>query len=113
MEICIVSLLLILFLIHMYIGMDGFWLDNRMLRASFGTTKYCNFFLRNAECTNSDCLYLHDIGNPANSFTKDQMQSNKTYFQQQTHPGPGAGPQYVVDGPVRCTITKLLSSSLY
>ena len=36
------------------------WL--RLSRASFGTTKYCNYFLRGQECTNTDCLYLHSIG---------------------------------------------------
>lgn len=33
-----------------------------MVRASFGTTKYCNAFLRHAPCTNPDCLYLHTLG---------------------------------------------------
>jgi hypothetical protein len=41
---------------------DGFALSGRLMRASFGTTKYCNAFLRHAPCTNPDCLYLHDLG---------------------------------------------------
>jgi hypothetical protein len=41
---------------------DGFALSGRLMRASFGTTKYCNAFLRHASCTNPDCLYLHDLG---------------------------------------------------
>ena len=32
------------------------------MRASFGTTKYCNAFLRNMSCSNPDCLYLHELG---------------------------------------------------
>jgi hypothetical protein len=43
--------------------------------ASFGTTKYCNFFLRNMSCNNPDCLYLHELGEQDDSFTKDEMQS--------------------------------------
>ena len=44
------------------IQVDGFELEGRMVRASFGTTKYCNAFLRHAPCTNPDCLYLHTLG---------------------------------------------------
>lgn len=28
----------------------------------YGTTKYCNAFLKGLPCNNQDCLYLHDIG---------------------------------------------------
>jgi CCR4-NOT transcription complex subunit 4 len=33
--------------------------DDLLIRASFGSTKYCSHFLRNVECTNKDCLYYH------------------------------------------------------
>nr|CCA15404.1 conserved hypothetical protein [Albugo laibachii Nc14] len=52
---------------------DGYLLDGSPLRVSFGTTKYCNFFLRNAQCTNSECLYLHELGDENDSFTKEEM----------------------------------------
>ncbi|OQR83911.1 hypothetical protein ACHHYP_14157 [Achlya hypogyna] len=52
---------------------DGFILDGSLLRASFGTTKYCNFFLRNLLCNNPDCLYLHELGETDDSFTKEEM----------------------------------------
>lgn len=42
--------------------LDGYWLDGHHLRASFGTTKYCNNFIRGVPCNNPDCVYLHDIG---------------------------------------------------
>jgi CCR4-NOT transcription complex subunit 4 len=32
------------------------------VKATFGTTKYCNSFLKGVRCQNADCLYLHDIG---------------------------------------------------
>ncbi|RQM25963.1 hypothetical protein B5M09_009443, partial [Aphanomyces astaci] len=44
-------------------------------RASFGTTKYCNFFLRNLSCNNPECLYLHELGETDDSFTKEEMQT--------------------------------------
>ncbi|TDH67130.1 hypothetical protein CCR75_002313 [Bremia lactucae] len=57
------------------LAIDGFYLDKCLLRASFGTTKYCNFFLRNMPCNNSECLYLHELGHDDDSFTKEEMQS--------------------------------------
>ncbi|RLN32770.1 hypothetical protein BBJ28_00013840 [Nothophytophthora sp. Chile5] len=57
------------------VAIDGYYLDGSLLRASFGTTKYCNFFLRNLQCNNSDCLYLHELGDQDDSFTKEEMQS--------------------------------------
>ncbi len=32
------------------------------MKACYGTTKYCNAFLKGLVCNNSDCLYLHDVG---------------------------------------------------
>jgi len=34
--------------------------DGKWLRCSFGTTKYCSYFLRGVRCTNTDCVYLHE-----------------------------------------------------
>ncbi|CAH0482713.1 unnamed protein product [Peronospora belbahrii] len=56
-------------------AIDGYSLDGSVLRASFGTTKYCNFFLRNMQCNNPDCLYLHELGDEEDSFTKEEMQA--------------------------------------
>mmetsp|Transcript_16571 Transcript_16571/g.7884 ORF Transcript_16571/g.7884 Transcript_16571/m.7884 type:complete len:99 (-) Transcript_16571:505-801(-) len=33
-------------------AVDGYHIDNRTLRASYGTTKYCSFFLRDLPCPN-------------------------------------------------------------
>ncbi|CAI5733848.1 unnamed protein product [Peronospora destructor] len=57
------------------LAIDGYYLDGSVLRASFGTTKYCNFFLRNMQCNNPDCLYLHELGDEEDSFTKEEMQA--------------------------------------
>jgi len=56
-------------------AVDGFWLEGRHLRASFGTTKYCNNFARSLPCTNPDCLYLHELGDPEDRFTKEEIQA--------------------------------------
>lgn len=52
---------------------DGTVHDGRTLRASYGTTKYCTFFLRGISCQNGGCMYLHEAGEEADSFTKEQM----------------------------------------
>jgi len=69
-------------------AVDGFWMDGRNVRASFGTTKYCNSFLRNLSCTNPDCLYLHELGEEEDSFTKEQIQSGQnSQFKNSTEVG--------------------------
>ena len=50
-------------------AVDGCILDRRVLRGSFGTTKYCNYFIRGVPCNNNDCLYLHDACGDDDSFT--------------------------------------------
>lgn len=40
-------------------------------RASYGTTKYCTYFLRNMPCPNPNCMYLHETGDEADSYNKE------------------------------------------
>ena len=48
------------------------------LKASLGTTKYCNHFLRSQQCPKvGECMYLHEIADAEASFTKEQMQAGK------------------------------------
>ncbi|KAI5171413.1 CCR4-NOT transcription complex subunit 4 [Nematocida sp. LUAm3] len=58
--------------------MDGFVLGDKIIRCTFGTTKYCSFFLRGIKCTNEGCLYLHEKGKEEDSFSRDQMSVLKT-----------------------------------
>jgi CCR4-NOT transcription complex subunit 4 len=34
----------------------------RVVKACFGTTKYCHAFLKGLPCNNPDCQYLHQLG---------------------------------------------------
>ena len=69
-------------------AIHGFVWDERTIKASFGTTKYCNMFLKGMKCTNGECLYLHYLGDESDSFTKEQMlQSSKQQFLDQTQLG--------------------------
>ncbi|KAI5187029.1 CCR4-NOT transcription complex subunit 4 [Nematocida homosporus] len=58
--------------------MDSFRLGDRIVRCTFGTTKYCSFFLRGIKCSNDGCLYLHEKGRVEDSFARDQMSVLKT-----------------------------------
>ena len=41
---------------------DSLLIFGKIIRAFFGTTKYCNNFLDNRKCQNSDkCLFLHQL----------------------------------------------------
>ena len=52
---------------------NGRIIDGRTLKATFGTTKYCSFFLRNLVCSNPGCLYLHEFARPEDCFTKEDL----------------------------------------
>ena len=42
------------------LSVDSIKIDNQLVRAFFGTTKYCNHFLNNFKCFNSEkCMFLH------------------------------------------------------
>ncbi|XP_018028192.1 probable WRKY transcription factor protein 1 [Hyalella azteca] len=51
--------------------------DGRTLKVSLGTTKYCSHFMKNQQCPKNDCMYLHELGDEAASFTKEEMQQGK------------------------------------
>lgn len=44
-----------------------------VMRASYGTAKYCISFLRNATCTNNNCLDAHEWGEPDDCFTREDL----------------------------------------
>ena len=44
------------------LSVDSIKIDNQLVRAFFGTTKYCNHFINNFKCFNSEkCMFLHYI----------------------------------------------------
>ncbi len=45
------------------------------LRAQYGTTKYCAAYLRNENCTNKSCMFLHEPGEEKDSFTRQDLSS--------------------------------------
>ncbi|CDS42568.1 CCR4 NOT transcription complex subunit 4 [Echinococcus multilocularis] len=57
--------------------LDQSMMHGRQLRVSLGTTKYCSQFLRGHKCNKHECMYLHGLGDPKASFTKEQMHAGK------------------------------------
>ena len=44
------------------LAVDSLVIEGKLIRAFFGTTKYCNYFLNNSHCPNEEkCMFLHKI----------------------------------------------------
>ena len=65
------------------LSMDNCIIDNHEIKANYGTTKYCLNFLKNAECKNKDCIYLHKFANEKDIVSREQMNTDKDIFPQQ------------------------------
>jgi len=59
-------------------AVSGYVFEGRELLATYGSTKYCVYFLKNLDCSKPDCLYLHQYGKPADTFTRDEILRMKT-----------------------------------
>lgn len=44
-----------------------------VMRASYGTTKYCMAFLRGVQCSDHSCMNLHEWGDEKDCFTKEDL----------------------------------------
>lgn len=56
---------------------DESLLDGKVLKCTYGTTKYCTFYLKGIVCQNTDCMYLHEHRSQKDLLTKDEMGSSK------------------------------------
>jgi CCR4-NOT transcription complex subunit 4 len=56
-------------------AVDGWENDGRPVRAQLGTTKYCSTWLRNENCTNRGCLFLHELGDEEDSYSRHDLSS--------------------------------------
>ena len=65
------------------LSLDNTLIDNHEIKANYGTTKYCMNFLKNWECKNKDCIYLHKFADEKDIVSREIMNSNKDIFHQQ------------------------------
>ncbi|CAL9734085.1 general negative regulator of transcription subunit 4 [Monosporozyma servazzii] len=61
---------------------DGTYMDGKLIKAAYGTTKYCSSYLRGLPCPNPNCMFLHEPGEEADSFNRRELH-NKQLQQQQ------------------------------
>lgn len=52
-------------------------LDGKVLKCTYGTTKYCSFFLKGVPCQNNECMYLHDYRPQKDLLSKEEMGGSK------------------------------------
>jgi len=66
------------------LSLDDTIIDNHQLKANYGTTKYCMNFLKNWECKNKDCIYLHKLADEQDIVSREIMNNQKdVLFHQQ------------------------------
>jgi hypothetical protein len=58
-------------------ALDGFVIYDRELSATFGTTKYCSYFLKSVKCPKAECLYLHKLGLPEDILDREGVNQVK------------------------------------
>ncbi|KAF5141696.1 transcriptional repressor [Vairimorpha ceranae] len=56
---------------------DESLLEGKVLKCTYGTTKYCSFFLKSVPCQNNECMYLHDFRPQKDLLSKEEMGSTK------------------------------------
>jgi len=62
---------------------DNIHVQGGLIRSSFGTTKYCTYFLKGYECPNPSCLFIHEFIENDEIINKDDMVCSKDVFVQQ------------------------------
>ncbi|KAI5149279.1 CCR4-NOT transcription complex subunit 4 [Enteropsectra breve] len=55
------------------LDVDESILDGRQLKCTYGTTKFCSFYLKNIACQNIECMYLHEWREQKDILTKDEL----------------------------------------
>ncbi|KAJ5168634.1 uncharacterized protein N7482_004228 [Penicillium canariense] len=71
-------------------AVDGSANGDRVLRAQYGTTKYCSSFLRNEQCNNRNCTFLHETGEDSESYSRSDLSSMNTLSSQRPNQAPNA-----------------------
>ncbi|KAF3026349.1 transcriptional repressor proteinral negative regulator of transcription subunit 4 [Neopestalotiopsis sp. 37M] len=72
-------------------AVNGSHNGDRILRAQLGTTKYCSAWLRNEQCGNRQCMFLHELGDEEDSYTRQDLSSlNSIHTQRPLSNAPGS-----------------------
>lgn len=71
-------------------AVNGSQNGDRVLRAQLGTTKYCSAWLRHEICTNRQCMFLHELGDEEDSYSRQDLSSINSISSQRPLPVGGA-----------------------
>jgi len=71
-------------------AVNGSQNGDRVLRAQLGTTKYCSAWLRHEVCTNRQCMFLHELGDEEDSYSRQDLSSINSISSQRPLPVGGA-----------------------
>jgi CCR4-NOT transcription complex subunit 4 len=58
------------------LSLDNSYVEGHLIRVSFGTTKYCQNFLKNVNCPNKNCQFIHFLASPCNVVDKVRLKFN-------------------------------------
>ena len=61
------------------LSIDSSSYNSKQIKAAFGTTKYCAFYLKKVACPNKDCVYIHSVPDKSNIISKE---SSDFYIEQ-------------------------------
>ncbi|KAI1178011.1 hypothetical protein F4777DRAFT_576562 [Nemania sp. FL0916] len=56
-------------------AVNGSQNGDRVLKAQLGTTKYCSAWLRHEPCGNRQCMFLHELGDEEDSYSRQDLSS--------------------------------------
>jgi len=61
------------------LSVDSSTYNSKQIKAAFGTTKYCAFYVKKVSCPNKDCVYIHTVQDKSNIISKE---SSDFYIEQ-------------------------------
>ncbi|XBW37489.1 hypothetical protein QEN19_003070 [Hanseniaspora menglaensis] len=66
-------------------NLDGSFLDGKLVKAAYGTTKYCSSYLRGQTCPNPNCMFLHEPSDEADLFQKTGSIKTSSGYHSKSH----------------------------
>lgn len=65
------------------LAVDGIMIGGGCIRATYGSTRFCAFYLKGKDCTNKECLYLHTEASDYDDILDKEDVNKKINFKQQ------------------------------
>ncbi|PTB45905.1 hypothetical protein M441DRAFT_129337 [Trichoderma asperellum CBS 433.97] len=89
---------------------------DRILKAQYGTTKYCSAWLKNEKCNNPGCMFLHEQGDEEDSYTRQDLSSMNGIHTQRPLPSGNNGsfrttPRQQVSQPTLTPVSQSMARS--